>query len=47
MTNRLAPRRAVEEGRRRALSLWLLGAFAGLAWLGLIATAILVKDALS
>ena len=46
MANRLAPRRAVEEGRRRALSLWLLGALAGLSWLGLIATALLVVDAL-
>ena len=46
MANRLAPHRAAEEGRRRALSLWLLGAMASLAWLGLIAAVLVVKDVL-
>ena len=46
MTSRLAPRRAAEEERRRALSLWLLGAFSVLAWLGVIAAALLIRDIL-
>jgi hypothetical protein len=42
VTNRLAPRRIAEERRRRALSLLVIGALAGLSWLAVIAVGLAI-----